>query len=796
MSDRTQQILDNEFYGFEQSDSTSAQQTLQTVLRFLRMVVRHRAIVFGFVAVAVFIGVVHFKRTPKTYMASASMMIRHFMTDGDEQAILARRELMKGYRQLLVSDSVLSDAVRNLTSLPPELQGVSPTELPGRLREMLDVKFDSNQNFVELSYHSQDPESTAAVIEAVIAASQSFISRDRGELANELMVRLEAQSRDVAGQLQLKGQQLLAARKASGDISTVNGTEESHPTVKRVNELSSQLTTSQSRIVKLKSTMRTIRSLASNSQDLSPVMPMLQELVGPELIKQIPGMQGVPPETIRELENSLHDVEAEISVRRVNLGLNHPEIRQRIVKRDQLQKRLNATHQTNRNRLEGRGNDPQVAQWMVNTIYAELNSTLELKRGLESEYSTAAEAAQKLNADLADVRMAEHEVKTLHEQLSTLQSRLKSIDVSKSDEDFRVVVLTDPLVPAKPVAPVLSRSLAISIIFGLFASFAVIYVIDLVDDRLRSPEDVQSQLGLPLLGIIRPLPEDQVAEHPIYVHAYPLTVQTECFRTVRTSISLAEPETKCLAITSSEQSEGKTTFTANLAATFTQTGSRTLLIDADMRRPGLSKLLEIRGKGGLSEILRAGENVPEMCRERIIPTEAPGLDVLPCGPRMMNAGVLLSRPSLAAILDWAVSEYDQVLVDCPPTLPVSDASIVGNYVDGMLFLLNPDKTHRRSALRAVDQLRSVGMNLVGVITNTSSEVHAGAYEYGYGYGQEYTYGHDEHDDENFSEVEDDVVAGASFKVMDTSPKAYSLLSGSMREDSGRETLGDPERKAA
>ncbi|MCH2202624.1 MAG: polysaccharide biosynthesis tyrosine autokinase [Fuerstiella sp.] len=795
MSDRTQRILDNELDRLEESDTVSAQQTVQSVLRFLQLVLRHRVIVFGFVAVAGFIGVVQYKCTPKVYMASASMMIRHFMTNGDEQATLATRELMKSYRQLLVSDSVLNNAVESLKSQPPELQGAHPAELPGILRSMLEVKFDSNENLVELSCRSRDPESTAAVIEAVIAASQSFISRDRNELASELMFRLEAQSRDVAEELRLKGQQLLVARKASGDISTVNGSEESHPTVQRVADLSHQLTTSQSRIVKLQSTMRTIRSLVANSQDLTPVLPVLQEMVGPEVIRQMTGMQGVPPETIRGLEKSLYDVEAEISVRRVNMGLNHPEIRQRIAKRNELQKRLNAAHQTNRSRLRGRIHDPQVAQWMVNTIYAELNSTLELKKGLQTEYFTAAEAAQKLNADLAEVRMAEHEVKTLHEQLSTLQSRLKSIDVTKSDEDFRVVLLTDPLVPGEPVAPVLSRSLAINIIVGLFTAFVVIYVIDLIDDRLRSPEDVQSQLGLPILGVIRPLPEDQLAEHRIYVHEHPLTVQTECFRTIRTSITLAESETKCLAITSSEQSEGKTTVVSNLAATFAQTGSRTLLIDADMRRPGLSKRLEIRGNGGLSEILRGNENVPEMCRERIVSTEVPGLEILPCGPRMMNAGVLLSMPSLAEILDWAVSEYDQVLVDCPPVLPVSDASIVGNYVDGMLFLLNPENTHRRSALRAIDQLRSVGMNLVGVITNTLSEVHVGAYAYddGYAYGQEYTYGHDEHDDEEFLE---DVVAGGTFQQADTDPGEYSLLSDSVRHNSNGEPPGDPARKAA
>ena len=273
----------------------------------------------------------------------------------------------------------------------------------------------------------------------------------------------------------------------------------------------------------------------------------------------------------------------------------------------------------------------------------------------------------------------------------------------------------------------------------------MIYVIDLMDDRLRSPEEVRDELGLAVLGVIRRLPDEELSQSRIYVHGFPQTPHAECFRTLKTAITLSPMETSCLAITSTEASEGKTTTTVNLAASYAQTGIRTLLIDADMRRPGLSRLLEVRGNGGLSEVLRAESDVPAMCKDRIVATEVPLLDVLPCGPRNMNAGMLLSMPALADILDWATSQYDQVIVDCPPTLPVSDAAIVGRLVDGMIFLMNPDKTHRRSVARAVDQLKAMGLKIVGIVANTSlsEESDSYGYGYGYGYGVEYTYGHDD-----------------------------------------------------
>ncbi len=280
-------------------------------------------------------------------------------------------------------------------------------------------------------------------------------------------------------------------------------------------------------------------------------------------------------------------------------------------------------------------------------------------------------------------------------------------------------------------------------------ALGVIYVIDLMDDRLRSPEEVRDELGLSVLGIIRKLPQHEVEQARIYVNDFPQTTHAECFRTLKTAITLSPMDTKCIAITSTEASEGKTTTTVNLAASYAQTGQRTLLIDADMRRPGLSRLLEIRGNGGLSEVLRADSDIPQMCQERVVQTEVPLLEVLPCGPRILNAGMLLSMPALADILDWAVSEYDQVIVDCPPTLPVSDAAIVGRYVDSMLFLMNPDKTHRRSVARAVDQLRSMGLKIVGIVANTSlsEDTSSYGYQYGYGYGNDYGYGHDDEEDD-------------------------------------------------
>ena len=776
--------MDGEFSQIEHQDGPSAQQTLQTVFRYLRLLLRHRLIVAGFFAAAICIAIVQYKRTPRRYDASASMMIRHVSTSTDLDAALATHGLLASYSQLLLSDTVVKGAVESLRKRPPELRDVSQTAWPKTLRSMLTVSFESNENIVEVSCRSMDPESTVDVIQALSTSSAKFIEEDQHSLSHHLVQRLDSERRELETRLNQRRQQLAKARKECGDISTLDGSDAAHPIVSRVNELSSQLTAMRGRRVEMQSALANVRNLATVNADLSQVLPTMEKLVGKETVLQIPGVAVSTEDTIAKIAAELHAMESGLAVLKRHYGKRHPERIRRETEIQLQRTRLAQVRLSRHSRVAAGIRDPQVAQWITNVLASELSHTIQYEALLQTEYDSAEQNALALNDELTDVQMAEREVETLQQLHTALLNRLSSIEIGNAEGSFRVAALNEPVVPTEPVSPVLPQLLAIWTIIALVLCCATIYVIDLVDDRLCTPEEVRNQLGLPVLGLVRPLPDEDSAEHHIYVHGHPLSAQTECFRTIRTSITLSGTDTRCLAITSSEPSEGKTTLTVNLAATFAQTGNRTLLIDADMRRPGLSKLLGIRGNGGLSEILQAREGVPEMCRERITCTEVERLEVLPCGPRTINAGVLLSQPALATILDWATSEYDQVLIDCPPSLPVSDAAIVGNYVEGIIFLLNPNKTHRRTVIRAVDQLRQVGMNLIGVVTNTSEQDVDSSYGYGYRYGKDYTYSHDDDQESN--------PTAAARSDPRSNERPYRLLSAS----TGGEEPPASDRKAA
>ena len=743
-------------YTPEQVESTEPQ-GFHAIMRFLRVVNRHRLILIGCVAAAAFLAVVRFNRLPKQYSASTRFLVTQ-KPSASMNNFRSRTSPLASYKQLLLSDRVLADAVGYIDELPPELRNQKDkTVWPIIMRGMLTVVDDAKEQTLQISCKSIDPEGTVSVIRALNAASEEFMAEYQENISAQLARELEDNRREVKKRLDATEQKLLDDRRQCGDMTLTESKEELHPLAQRVSTLNRELTTIRSQRIELEATLESARYLLSTKADLTSAIQRLGAIVGEKVVENIPGTETMSLAAIEELTTELSSLESQLTTLRPHYGSRHSEIIKRQSEINDKRAQIARVTADRRQKLLTGIRGPQIGNWLVTQIQSQLLATEQYERSLQHEYLSVEKQALVLSDQLASIQNTEREADTLRDLHQSLLTRLNSIEIDSGGGGFRVASLSEPMVPRNASYPILSSIMSMFCFIGAAVALGIIYVLDLMDDRLRSPEEVREQLGLPVLAVLRKLPEDEVDQAKIYVHGFPQTVHAESFRTLKTSLTMASVETKCLAVTSTEASEGKTTTTVNLAASYAQTGVRTLLIDADMRRPGLSRLLEIRGQGGLSEVLRSESDIGTMCKERIVSTDVPLLDVLPCGPRILNAGMLLSMPTLADLLDWAVAEYDQVIVDCPPTLPVSDAAIVGRYVDSMLFLMNPDKTHRRSVVRAVDQLRSLGLKIAGVVANTSlSDEKSGygyQYGYGYGYGGEYAYGHE--DDDFASDAEGD-----------------------------------------
>jgi capsular exopolysaccharide synthesis family protein len=231
----------------------------------------------------------------------------------------------------------------------------------------------------------------------------------------------------------------------------------------------------------------------------------------------------------------------------------------------------------------------------------------------------------------------------------------------------------------------------------------------------------------------------------LYPFARPTSVESEAFRSLRTAIDFSGTDTRCLTISSTEPGDGKTTVMASLAVAFAQAGKRTLAIDGDMRRPGLTKLFNLGQRAGLSTVLKSEKPIEESVRDLIVRPGLANLDILPAGPRPNNPAELLSTDRLPELIAWAEARYDQILVDAPPSLAVSDVQIIGRVVDGALLTVRPDRNRRKMVIRAAESLTALGCPLIGIVVNHLNAKQGDEYTYGYGYGYGYS---EESRDEN------------------------------------------------
>jgi succinoglycan biosynthesis transport protein ExoP len=262
---------------------------------------------------------------------------------------------------------------------------------------------------------------------------------------------------------------------------------------------------------------------------------------------------------------------------------------------------------------------------------------------------------------------------------------------------------------------------------------------DLLDSRLRSVEEIAAVLQLPVLGAVPYFGDRQEASQAgRLVTLSPRSTAAESIRTLRTALhfGLAVRDVKAIVVTSPSPSDGKSTVASNLAIAMAQADQKVLLIDADLRRPTQHEIFEINGARGLSSVLTDRRPV----EEAIIHLPADGLDILPCGSCPSNPVELLNNGFFADVLNKLREKYDRIIIDSPPVMPVADARVIAALGDATLLVLRAERSTRRLAMAARNELWRVRATRIGVVVNGVPLRRQGSYGYGYGYGYgEYGY---------------------------------------------------------
>jgi len=320
---------------------------------------------------------------------------------------------------------------------------------------------------------------------------------------------------------------------------------------------------------------------------------------------------------------------------------------------------------------------------------------------------------------------------------------ISSNEAERTSRPGTVSVVEEAIPPASPVSPQPVLNAILAAVLAIGAAGAAVLLIEYLDDTVKGPEEAQEITGLPTLGRIERFEGLRSPREQLQAATKPRSTVAEAYRAARTNLTYAIDlgrERKLVLITSPGPGEGKTTTAANLAVVFGLAGHRVCVIDTDLRRPTLHRVYGLENGEGLTTLLLAREPDIDRAVQRSIYTN---VSVVTAGPLPPNPSELLGSARMQEVLERLRGRFDIVLLDSPPALVVTDASVLSTLVDGLVVVARAKKT-RRGALKAtIEELAQSGRPIAGVILNRVATREAGYYYYAYGQA----YGDDARDEE-------------------------------------------------
>ena len=365
---------------------------------------------------------------------------------------------------------------------------------------------------------------------------------------------------------------------------------------------------------------------------------------------------------------------------------------------------------------------------------------------MEKEKQKAIELS-KIGVEYKPYERTAHENGKVYDLVATRQ---KEIDLSGLLRANNVRMLERAIRPGAPASPKPFQNLMIALACGLGLGIVLAFAIETLDNTLKTQIDVETFLGVPVLGLIPIIGQakadakgkngtrkgdESVRDRDLGIFREPRSMAAECCRSIRTNILFMSPDhpVRTMVITSPSPQEGKTTTAINLAVAMAEAGGRVLLIDTDMRRPRLHRSFAVPNQTGISTLILGNTTLDEAVKH----TEIPNLDVIPCGPIPPNPSELLHTKRFAQVLEDCKTRYQHIILDSPPTSAVTDPAVLGNLADGVILVVKGASTTREAAAHARRQLVSAKCRLLGVIVNEIDFSNPG-YGYHYYYYRKYS----------------------------------------------------------
>jgi capsular exopolysaccharide synthesis family protein len=418
--------------------------------------------------------------------------------------------------------------------------------------------------------------------------------------------------------------------------------------------------------------------------------------------------------TIQEIKQQLANLTSEKTKLSQRYGANHPTME-------------TITRQIESANSRLRSETAKVLESVANDYRAALAEERNLAASLEEQKTQAVD----LNRKSITYSILQREAESERQVYNALLQQEKELRVVSNSRANNVQLMDEAEVPGGPYTPNHGRDWLMAIVLGLALGVALAYSVEYLDDTIKIPDDVTKRLRLPLLGLV---PAIAGGKLPVLTSAVPHDFG-EAFRSLRTSLVFTNgsPGNRTIAVTSTQPLEGKTTTACNLAIALALGGARVMLIDGDMRRPGLHRTMGMSNGIGLSHILTGQARV----REAVQRTSEPNLFVMTAGHVPPNPSELLHSERMKHLIaNLEAGPFDWIIIDTPPVLAVTDAVILAPYMSGLVFVIGAEMTRRAHAERAIQTIQGGKPNIIGAVLNRV-DLNRNKYYYSRYYGYHY-----------------------------------------------------------
>ena len=583
----------------------------------------------------------------------------------------------------------------------------------------LSVKRVPNSRLVEVQFEAEDPELAAQVVNTHLQNYVEENFKSRYDATTQASNFLSAELEELRIKME-KSEDAQVAYERQNQIWMVDANQ--NTTTQKLEDLSKSLTDVQTELSKREATYELAHSPGSESLDAIQGNPEIQDLV-----------------------KKKSDLEQQYTEALSQTGPNYPKVQDLAAQIKDVDTQLSERMKAIVDQIDSDFHESQARAAL-------------LERDLNHQETLSNQLAEKL----VQYNILKHDAESNKELYDGLLQKLKEAGISAGLRTSNIRIVDPALVPSAPTRPQKARNILLAFLVGIVGGIGLAFFREYLDNTVKSPDDIQVLSGLPSLTVVPAFANGnghhqlaKVSKHiglggkreesrvQVISVEHPKSVVSEAFRALRTALLLSQADRppQVVLVTSALPQEGKTTAASNLAVTLAQLGDRTLLIDADLRKPGIHRALNLPDgrELGLSSYLAGVSPLHDI----IVPHEAiENLDAIPTGPIPPNPADLLSSHRMSEAIEELRKQYKFVVIDSPPIMAATDAVILSALTDGVLLVVWSGETPKEAFTRSHDLLSAVKGRLLGVILNA---VDSGApdyyysyryYPYSYGYGEE------------------------------------------------------------